>query len=94
MIHILKLICENCCLLLSLSLKSAPEEVKRVFSLQNASQVMLQNNLVLDIILVLKFPCVVIIERFCFFFSFKILLCFSNRISESIYKINTVVRLS
>ena len=91
MIHILKLICENCCLLLSLSLKSAPEEVKRVFSLQNASQVMLQNNLVLDIILVLKFPCVVIIKKFCFFFSFKILLCFSNHISESINKINTVV---
>ena len=71
MFHILKLICENCCLLLSLSLKSAPEEVKRVFSLQNASQVMLQNNLVLDIILVLKFPCVVIIKRFCFFFHSK-----------------------
>ena len=94
MIHILKLICENCCLLLSLSLKSAPEEVKRVLSLQNASQVMLQNNLVVHIILVLKFPRVVIIKRFCFFFSFKILLCFSISISESIYKINTVVRLS
>ena len=68
MIHILKLICENCCLLLSLSLKSAPEEVKRVFSLQNASQVMLQNNFVLDIILVLKFPCVVIIQSYLVLF--------------------------